>query len=101
MRVRIDETGQNGGLAQVDDLNARRDFDSCFGSDIRDAFALDKDHLAREHLAGLAVEETPSAYCGHSCCRCALNDAAIRAHARCRSRATPWGGRRLHLCPKC
>ena len=59
--VAIDEAGEDGGLAEVDDVGASGDLDLVGGRDSGDFFALDDDDLIAEHLAGADVEEMTGA----------------------------------------
>ncbi len=62
------------------------------GPDIGDSLAREKHHLLREHLAGLAVEQTAGANGDRARRRRALLDAAIGAHAGNGSGSAPGSG---------
>src|SRR6267143_6482885 len=97
VRVRIDQAGQNRGLAQVDHLSSGRYLDLSLRSDVSDSLALKKHNLPGQHLASLAVEQAAGADRYHSRSWRALNNAAVRSHTRCRARPTPGSGWRLNL----
>ena len=97
VRVRVDQAGQDGRLAEVDHLRSRRNLDLSFRPDFGDALARKKHHLFRQHLAGLAVEQAAGADGDHARSRRALIDAAVGADARGRSGASPRSRRRLNL----
>ena len=62
--VAIDEAGEDGGLAEVDDVGAGGDLDLVGGSDAGDFFAVDHDDLVAQHLAIPDIEEMPGADVG-------------------------------------
>ena len=47
VRVAVDQSGQDGGLAEIDNLRAVGNFNSIFRADIGDSLALDQDDLFR------------------------------------------------------
>ena len=53
--VRVDEAGQQGGVAEVDDFRAGWACD--FGADFGDGVALDQDFAGSDHFAGFDVEQ--------------------------------------------
>ena len=97
VRVRVDEPRQQGGLAEVDHLNAGRNLHGVFRADIGNPIAGDQHDPAREHLARGAVEQAPRADGDRTRRGNALVHTAVGAGARRRSRAAPRRGRRLHL----
>src|SRR5262249_44855125 len=60
VRVRIDQTGQDRRIAEIDHANSSRNANLTIGTDIGDFVAIQQYDLLCEHLSGLAVEETTS-----------------------------------------
>ena len=56
MHVSVDETGEQRGITEVEDLRALRMLDG--GSDFDDALTLHEDFAGRENFAGVDFEET-------------------------------------------
>ncbi len=101
VRVRVDQAGQHGGLAEIDHLRVRRDLHLRLGPDIGDALALQHHHLVGQHLAALAVEQAAGADRHHAGGRCALKGATFRPEARLCSGSSPGSGRSPLLRPHC
>ena len=100
VRVRVDQAGQHGRLAQVDHLRARRNLDLGLRSDFGDPLTRKEHHLLRQHLAGLAVEHAAGADRDHARrWGTTLKDAAVGADARGRPRTSPRCRGRLNLSP--
>src|SRR5207248_2215296 len=91
VRMRVDQSGQNRSLAQVDDSSSRRNPDLALRSDISDSFAQKKHDLVRQHLAVLAVKQASGADRHNFGRRRAFVGANIRwPHARPRAHPSPW-----------
>ncbi len=61
VHVTIDQAGQNGGAAEIDDLRARRNLDAIGGAGGGDAIAFNKDDLILQHRARFGVEQAAGA----------------------------------------
>ena len=90
VRVRVDESGQHGCLAQIDHRHAGGNADLSLGTDIRDALAGNDHDLLRQHLTGGAVEEPPGANRHRSRGRRTRHDVAFGIHARRWTDEAPW-----------
>ena len=91
MRMRVDQAGQDRGLAQVNDSSSRRNLDLTLRSDIRDSLAQKKHNLVRQHLAVLAVKQAARADRDNFGRRRTFIGANVRwPHARPRTRPPPW-----------
>src|SRR5258706_1567988 len=66
MCVRVDQTGQNRSLAEVNYLNSRRNLDLVGRTDVRNFFAVDQHNLIGQHRSRLTVEQVARADCDHS-----------------------------------
>ena len=61
MGVAVDQAGQDGGAAKVDDRGARRRLDRSGIADGNDAVALDEDSRLRDRWSPGAVDQGPTA----------------------------------------
>ena len=57
VRVRVNQSGQHGGVRQIDDLRSGGDLR--VGANARDLIALDHDGLVGKRLAGFHVKQMP------------------------------------------
>jgi len=73
----VDQAGKHRRLRQVNHFSSGRNPDLAFRSNIRDPFALQNDHLPREQLPRVAVEQPAGTHGDHARRRRALNDAAL------------------------
>ena len=95
VRVRVDQAGQHRQAAEIDHERPRRNRDVRFRADIGNALAPNEHHLFRQHLTGLAVDETPGADRDRPGSRWALVRAAVGSDARLWTGAAPRRPRRL------
>src|ERR1019366_9636540 len=89
MRMRVDQAREDRRLTQVNDLSSRRNLDLTVRTDFGDLLTLKHDHLSRQHLARLAVEQAAGTNYHRSRNWRALIDAAISPHARGCAHASP------------
>ena len=61
MHVAIDQAGEHGGAAEIDDLSAGRNRNAIGWADGCDAVALNQDDLVLEHRARFGIEQPPGA----------------------------------------
>jgi hypothetical protein len=78
-------------------LSAGWNFYLSLRHNICDSLALQYHNLSCEHLTGLTVEKAAGAHSDCSGSGSTLKNAAIGTNTRCRTGASPWGGRRLDL----
>ena len=93
MRMRVDQARQERRLTEVDDLRSHRNPDARLRSDLSDSLALKNHDLFRQHLAGLAVEQTAGTHHDRSRSLRALVDTAVFPYARGWACPAPGSGR--------
>ena len=54
--MRVDQTGEKGGISEINDLDARRASDLC--ADFDDDVAFDQDFAGRGDAAGFNIKQT-------------------------------------------
>ncbi len=89
VRVRVDQAGKHGRLAQIDDGSAGRNFDASLRSNRRDSFARKDDDLVFQHQSALAVEQVSGADRHGSRSGPALLHSAVGPDTRDGPRASP------------
>jgi hypothetical protein len=55
--VRVDQSGQDRSLREVDHFGSGRNLDLSCGSNFGDSLTRKKHYLSRQHLSGFAVEQ--------------------------------------------
>jgi hypothetical protein len=71
MRVRIDQSRQECGMAKIDYLGVRRDLYPIRRSDLNNALSFDQHDLIGQQLVGFRVKQSACANCDpvRGCCR--------------------------------
>ena len=89
--MRVDQSRQDRGLAQVNDSSSRRNLDLALRSHLGDSLAQKKHNLVRQHLAILAVKQAARADRDNFGSGRAFIGANIGwPHARPRAHPSPW-----------
>ena len=60
--MRVDESGHDGGLAEIEHLRTIGNLYPIGGAHVRDSVSLYQHHLVREKRRGLTVEHSSGAY---------------------------------------
>src|SRR5258708_31421823 len=97
MGMGVDQTRQDGCLAEINDACVHWNLDLRLAADLRDALALQQHHLIGLELAALAVEQAAGAQGDHARSGTALKRAAVGPEAWRRARAAPGCARASRL----